>query len=395
MSPKPISMTNQAAENNENELATKPALPGVAALFQEGWKYAISQPKLVAILSAPFAVLEVINYFGSDAGSLAPNGGVGPLLGLGSFIALIFYVLFLAAALYMIVHQEESPSFAQGLTWAKSNFWRLVWLSILTSLIVWGGFVLLIVPGIIVAVYVCLSQIVLVKESQTGLAALLRSRQLVWGNWWAVALRLLGAQLLYFVLILLIGFVIGGSSAVLGDVRISELVTGVLFTILGAVGTLIFISITLRIYQVLSAQQATKTAVIADSSTKYKFLGWLGLIVPLLLVGLGAVGMYMYTDQFEQGMSAAETLQLEQSLGQVRHEAEKYYTASSPQTYKGVCAELAAFSTDENVQTTCNDDEAAYAISATAGEQTRCVDSTGYNKIIYTALGDRTQCLDI
>ncbi|MFA5076176.1 MAG: hypothetical protein WC480_02030 [Patescibacteria group bacterium] len=69
-------------------------------------------------------------------------------------------------------------------------FWAYLWLMIIVSLIVLGGFVLLIIPGIIWAIYFCLASYSLVCEGIRGYAAAKRSKQLVKGYWWAVFGRL-------------------------------------------------------------------------------------------------------------------------------------------------------------------------------------------------------------
>ncbi|MCK5595127.1 DUF4339 domain-containing protein [bacterium] len=71
------------------------------------------------------------------------------------------------------------------------KFFPYLWVSILVGLAVFGGALLLIIPGIIFAVWFSLAGYVRVIEGTGGTAALKRSKQLVKGNWWYV----LGAPL--------------------------------------------------------------------------------------------------------------------------------------------------------------------------------------------------------
>jgi len=68
------------------------------------------------------------------------------------------------------------------------------------------GFVLLIVPGLVVAIWLILSQAVVVLEGRSGVAALKRSKQLGDGAHWRTA----GLFLLLMILMAVIGGVIGG-----------------------------------------------------------------------------------------------------------------------------------------------------------------------------------------
>jgi len=64
-------------------------------------------------------------------------------------------------------------------------------------LVIIGGFILLIVPGIIIAVLLSFSGTAFMLEDKRGPSALSRSKQLVRGNWWYVLGISLGCALLY------------------------------------------------------------------------------------------------------------------------------------------------------------------------------------------------------
>lgn len=62
----------------------------------------------------------------------------------------------------------------------------LLWIILLNSLVVLGGFILLIIPGIIFSVWFMFSQFALIFENIRGAQALLRSKELVIGHWWRI-----------------------------------------------------------------------------------------------------------------------------------------------------------------------------------------------------------------
>lgn len=70
--------------------------------------------------------------------------------------------------------------------WGMRKIGPVMWISILSGLIVFGGFLLFIIPGIIFAVFLTVAIPALVVENQRGTGALSRSWNLVKGSWWFV-----------------------------------------------------------------------------------------------------------------------------------------------------------------------------------------------------------------
>ena len=70
----------------------------------------------------------------------------------------------------------------------------------LSGLAVLGGFILFIIPGIIFAIWFCMSQYVFISEGIVGKKVLSRSKQLVSGNWWGVLGRSFIAGLIMMVI---------------------------------------------------------------------------------------------------------------------------------------------------------------------------------------------------
>ena len=389
-------MTPESETTRTNEENTPTELPKALTLFLNGWQYTKKNLALVGVLSIPFVVVDILTYFDSaSAESVTSSVSSNGVLVWVSFFAMIGYVLLMATALYLVTHQERNPLFAEGFAWAKKHFLSVLWMSVLTGFVVWGGFVLLLVPGIIVATYVALSQIVLAAEGSRGMSALLRSRELVYGNWLAVFRRLVGVQLLYFVAILLIGVIVGTGSAYLTSEPLSEFIVNVLFTVLGSAGTLIFLSSTYQLYSALKvAAESAPTAAVPSASTKYQFLGWFGLGSLILTIGLlGVVAVQTEVLLTTQDTRVADAV-LTTELKLVQFEADQYYTSQPEPSYAGVCNEVQSLvSGDKTVA--CSESADAYAVSVQSADTTYCVDSTGYDKIIYTDLGERTRCLDI
>ena len=105
---------------------------------------------------------------------------------------------------YAIKEREQKIGVKESLTkgWHKIiSYW---WVSILGAIITMGGFLLFIIPGIIFAVWFSLAIYILATEDLKGMNALLKSKQLVSGNWWGVFWRFLLLGLLLLVITVLI-----------------------------------------------------------------------------------------------------------------------------------------------------------------------------------------------
>lgn len=119
---------------------------------------------------------------------------------IGYFALIIFNLWAGVSLLYAIKEREQKigikESFRKG--WPKIlSYW---WISILVSLITMGGFLFLIIPGIIFAIWFSLSAYILVSEDIKGMNALFRSKQLIKGYWGKVFWRFLVMALVVVVI---------------------------------------------------------------------------------------------------------------------------------------------------------------------------------------------------
>jgi hypothetical protein len=99
--------------------------------------------------------------------------------------------------------------------------WKLVlpmlWIGIIQIFILLGGFLLLILPGIYLAVAFTFSQILLIDQDKRGFAALQASRHLVKGRWWQVFWRLFAGSFVFgilsyaviMLLVMVVAFIVG------------------------------------------------------------------------------------------------------------------------------------------------------------------------------------------
>lgn len=146
------------------------------AIFKENLKL------FIGIVAVPFVLSFVVALFDpGDSNSFDP---IYTVLALISAIANIFMMIALTLAI-------SNPALSVGDSYsaAKSFFWRYIGFSILSGLILIVGFVLFIIPGIILSVWFTFAAFVLLLENGGIVESLKKSREYVRGRWWAVFWR--------------------------------------------------------------------------------------------------------------------------------------------------------------------------------------------------------------
>ncbi len=131
-------------------------------------------------------------------------------------------VAFLATAALTVVlsdlclGQRPTVRRAYARVFAQGRWWQVLSTSLLVTLAIWLGFVLLIVPGVWLMVRSVFTATVVVLEGKPGRAAIRRSFELTRGQAWRLAGLTLLPALFAYALGILVAFVLGATIA-LGD----------------------------------------------------------------------------------------------------------------------------------------------------------------------------------
>jgi hypothetical protein len=334
--------------------------PGTFDLISDGFSFAFKRLDLFVLLAAPLVLFAIISSVGSYDNGLSINVII-PLV-LAGLIIFIFYLLARATALHIAVENSSKVvSLGEGFNWAKKNFLGLLWVNLLVLLVVYGGFILLIVPGVIVSILVFFSQFVYAKEGIRGLSALLRSREIVKGNWGAVFGKLFLIGLCFFVVYILLTIVIGMFADVIGDQRSSTIVSVSLLQIVGVGFYLTFLNIGVRMFEIL---RQAKPYVVSpngeEGRSKYTVLACIGMFIPVLGI-LSAIVLASLSDARDAGLEAS----LRASMSAVGSGAEVYFSENG-NSYLGVCDEMEPIVTQGNPSLVvfCNDSNESWALTA-------------------------------
>ena len=180
-----------------------------------------------------------------------------------SFIVSLFYSV---AVIKFVAEPGLTPVAAYQA--ALPYIFRYVGLAILLTIILLGGYILLIIPGIIFSVWFAFAYLVLITEDTGVTEALKKSRNYVRGRWWGVFGRLVALILISLVFVL-------GLAVLLIPLTIfaNPLVIEVVNLCVSAIVAPIAVSYSYALYQDLASpanpttESATPTAADAGSDT--------------------------------------------------------------------------------------------------------------------------------
>src|SRR3989344_2426388 len=255
----------------------------------------------------PFAVggviLKLSNY------TLA--GITGAIIAIFLLIVFIIVTLWIQGAILCVIrdrgeHIGIKESYVRGVHIAGS----ILWVGFITSFIVLGGFLLLIIPGTIFLVWFSLSQYVVAAENIRGMSALMKSKEYVRGRWWGVFGRFIFLELIVFLFILPISF-------------IASIFSSQIATIIGYILQFLIIPLNL-IYMFLIYENLREikgaNLVVTSKKSWFIFFGWFGgLMIPLGIIA--TVILLSLSSARGIGRDAKRTV----DLNILRTEAELYY----------------------------------------------------------------------
>ncbi len=189
----------------------------VKALFRQSFDLYYKKFTLfgsIQLVNVPFLIVA------SLYGELYTRESFQQAIGSGSWSAGSFGILFFLvaivgavvalwsqAALVFAMKERESTLEAKHFLAVAGQHWKsFAWVYFLTAIITGAGFLALIVPGIIFAVWFSFSVYIFVAEGLRGRAALRQSRTLVEGQWWSIFARLLAVALFMFLVAIATGW---------------------------------------------------------------------------------------------------------------------------------------------------------------------------------------------
>jgi hypothetical protein len=263
---------------------------------------------------------------------------IGAMLGSWVFL-LVLSIVTIQSFARLSTGQQFSVHFQH----AWPIFLSVWWVIILTVLVLFGGLMLFVIPGIILFVYLTFTLQARIIENYRGFAALNRSIQIVKGHWWSVALKGFGATIIGLLVSIIGG---GGIGIVLGLTMvpqdtialIADFGVGPLF---GALYAVFIHSVIVQMYMSLLPTAITNDTtsfaqpVPAASNTLLYFFAIAGLIIiPLTAFILSSLSSSI--QHAERAMVSTQKSSATMSLLLLQRDAE-IYLFNNEYSYKGFC----------------------------------------------------------
>lgn len=271
-------------------------------VYKENFKIFFIIALIPAILLSAATILD--SFSGSDPEKNVNTAYWGTGLGIVALVlvvvGLVFQFLSQIALVYAIKHKAEHLGVKESYRRAYKIAIPFIWISILTSFVVMGGYLLLIIPGIIFSFQLAFGTYVLIVEGDRGVNALLKSKEYTKGRLGDLFVRL-------FVLGLAAGAVIYLPLILLGLIKLPDYAIRAISSILTA---LVLPYAAVYLYLTYENFRDTHGQISTPPPARGKMIGWAvwgGVAIPLLivaviaLIGLGAAREKNKEAQFNSG----------------------------------------------------------------------------------------------
>ena len=272
-------------------------LPGVQELLAETWnKFKQAWLKLLAISLIPTAIFLAIGLVvGAGAfftvvpsalgGSLS-SGAVWGIVAVGiiALIAVIVIQTWASLAGIYLANNIENTTVKQAFTAVRSKIFKAWGVMLLSTLIIWGGMLAIVIPGIILGVWLTFAVFVVVNEDIRGLKAIIKSREYVRGYWWKVLWRMMAPSLLLGLILMVLSIIFSNLDAQ-GIVTLIETA----FNLLAAPASILYLSV---LYQKMVMLKPELRDFKPKKKQKIGFIAWavFGVaalaVIPLLMMRL-------------------------------------------------------------------------------------------------------------
>jgi len=286
----------------------KVSLPDIDVLFRETWALYKSRFRTLISISLVPTLVSFMGglLIGGSGTSVAPSYA---MIGLGVLLVALGVVLGILSYLATIYALRDTIKVFDAYRAALRRLFAYLWIVVLNGLMVLGGFIMGVIPGVIFSIWFIFAPFILVVEDKRGLDAILKSKELVRGEWWPVFGRIiiLTVAILAITFLILLPIAFLGETAVnLGNVVLQIFLLPYVF----AFGYILYRQFTALKPDLMGAPVAAKKGFFVFSAI-------LGLLVPIILiatVGLTFVlNILKSGSQLNQDFNLPPTNSLEQS----------------------------------------------------------------------------------
>jgi hypothetical protein len=369
-------------------------LPRARTLFVNAWEFVMTRLDLVVLLFIPLA-LESAATIWSERLPEAERFVNVPFLGLSILTGIVYIVTLTVALRAVTASIEEEKTLPHATRWMVRHVLPLLWVLVLSGLLIFGGLLFFIIPGLIVAISVTFAQYIYVSEDKRGMAALLASRALVGGRWFKVFRKIFGFMILTFIPLFLIGVLYGIVSEMAGD---TILVTIGSEFVIQAVSAVLSVMSIHAMYHLYLALKENRGDVTPSDSARVRYLILIGISVASLVAIIVLATLFRekldWLEEAAVPLETMETSEVPEFFSRFDETALQFANERNG-SYVGVCESLRALAEGEG-EVVCNDGETAWALQTTNSFGTSfCADSTSPVKVIPAPIENRTKCISV
>lgn len=209
---------------------SKQALSDSWELYKKNWKsftglFLLIYAGIIPVFIVAFIVVFAFSFFHNQAPILA---AIGIPLAIAAAIAVFIWAFLCSFSMVTLaIHAQEGMKAVPALRLTWRSLGKLLWTGIIYGLLVFLGYLLFIVPGIVLSIYWSFSFYVCLTENKSGYPALKRSRELIRGYVWTLIKRWV------FWMYLALGFMIFSLIPLFG--QIGSIIITVIYSPLGAI----------------------------------------------------------------------------------------------------------------------------------------------------------------
>lgn len=313
------------------QLGQVTTLSSATDILKDAWRVYWSRFKIfLGIAFIPmFIVLIIIGIIFADVmGFGFMNSPMAVIVIISVFFMLIIMQYWSQASLiYAIKNSEKNIGVVKAYRHGWHKIGSMFWVGLLSGIIIFGGYLLLFIPGIIFGIWFTFAAMIVVAEDLGGMNAILKSKFYVTGYWWEVLWRLI-----------FIALVFGGISIIfvlpawildfMADVakNLSLQMAGFIFNLLGSlVGLLLsplVVIYTFLVYNNLKIIKGERTPIFSSSEkTKFILAGVFGII---LFAGMMAIPALLISSGLGNARNKAMDATRQMDINQLRVSLEIY-----------------------------------------------------------------------
>ncbi len=161
------------------------------------------------------------------------------LIVIAVFVACIIFTIWasmaLAKNLGSIIDKKTSLAYKESFSTTSHLIWPVIYTSLLVMVIILGGTILFIIPGIIFGIWFSFTFYTVILEGKRGASALKASKEMVTGRWWGIFWRLLAPGFFYSLIFLVLSYSISYLLSLFLSSFTFIITNGILMSILSAV----------------------------------------------------------------------------------------------------------------------------------------------------------------